>query len=42
MNRFNTPVLLILRWMFVAMFVLVVMGSQRVGLHAGAGPFPQI
>jgi SpoVK/Ycf46/Vps4 family AAA+-type ATPase len=39
MNRFNTPVLLILRWMFVAMFVLVVMGSQRVGLHAGAGQF---
>ncbi|MBN3760787.1 AAA family ATPase [Burkholderia sp. Ac-20365] len=39
MNRFNMPGLLILRWVFVAMFVLIVVGSLRPGLHVGADQF---
>ncbi len=36
MNRFNTPGLLVLRWGFVAMYILILIGSLRPGLHLGA------
>ncbi|BCZ85195.1 AAA family ATPase [Paraburkholderia terrae] len=39
MNRFNTPGLFILRWAFVAIFVLVVIASLRPGMDVGADQF---
>lgn len=39
MTRFKTPELLVARWTFVALYVLVVLGSLRSGYHVGAAQF---